>query len=77
MDQKVVVTLLIYTVEVSNTDHALLMDIRMKDMINNITIIMIFMMLEPLNCSLTMCEIDCQLIGDDCKLILRLRISGQ
>ena len=45
MDQKVVVTLSIYIVEASNENQALLMDIRMKDMINNITIVMTFMML--------------------------------
>ena len=32
-----------YTVEASNEDQALLMDIRKKDMIKNITIIMTFM----------------------------------
>ena len=69
MDLKVVVTLSIYTVEVSNEDQALLMDIRMKDMINNIPIIMTFMMLEPLNGSPTKCEKDCQLIGHDGQLI--------
>ena len=40
MDQNVFVTLSIYTVEASNEDQALLMGIRIKDMINNITIIM-------------------------------------
>ena len=34
--------------EASNDDQALLIDIRKKDMINNITSIMAFMMLEPL-----------------------------
>ena len=67
MDQKVVVTMSIYTVEASN--KALLMDIRVKDMINNITIIMTYTMLEPLNCSRTICETDCQLIGGDCQLV--------
>ena len=42
-DQKVVITLLIYTVEASNKDQALLIDIRKRDMPNNITIIMTFM----------------------------------
>ena len=37
----------IYTVEASNKDQALLKDIRKKDMIKNITIIIAFMMLEP------------------------------
>ena len=55
--------------EASNKDQAMLMDIRMKDMIINITIIMNFMMLEPLNCSPTMCETDCQLISCDGQLI--------
>ena len=58
MNRKVVVTLSIYTVEASNEDQALMMDIRMKDMISNITIIMTFMMLEPPNCSPTICETD-------------------
>ena len=49
LDRKVVVTRSIYTVEASNQDQALLMYIRKKDMTNNITIIMTFMMLEPLN----------------------------
>ena len=35
--------------EASEKDQALLMDIRKKDMINNITIILAFMMLEPLD----------------------------
>ena len=48
LDRKVVATRSIYTVEASNEDQALLMDIRKKDMANNITIIMTFMMLEPL-----------------------------
>ena len=69
MDQKVVVSLSIYTVKASNKDQALLMDIRVKDMINDITIIMILMMLEPLFGSPTMCEPDCQLIGFDGQLI--------
>ena len=45
MDQRVVITPSIYRLEASNEDQALLMDIRMKDMINNITIVMTFMML--------------------------------
>ena len=68
MDLKVVITLSIYAVEVSNEDQALLMDIRMKDMINNITINMTFIMLELLNWSPAMCETDCQLIGGDGQL---------
>ena len=39
----------ILTVEASNKDQVLLMDIRKKDLINNITIIKTFMMLEPLD----------------------------
>ena len=58
LDRKVVVTRSIFTVEASNEDQALMMDIRMKEMINNITIIMTFMMLEPPNCSPTICETD-------------------
>ena len=40
LERKVVATRSIYTVEASNKDQALLMDIRKKDMTNNITIIM-------------------------------------
>ena len=69
MDQKVVVTLSIYTLEASNKDQGLLVDIRKKDMINNTTIIMTVMMLEPLNGSPTKCETDCRLIGCDGQLI--------
>ena len=69
MDQKVSVTLSIYTVEASNENQGLLMDIRKKDMINNITINMTFMMLKPLNGSPAMCETDCQLFGSDGQLI--------
>ena len=49
LDRKVVITWLIYSVEASNEYQALLMDIRKKDKTNNITIIMTFLMLEPLN----------------------------
>ena len=69
MDRQVVVTPSIYTVEASNKNQGLLMDIRKKDMINNTIIIMTFMMLEPLNGSPTKCEKDCQLIGHDGQLI--------
>ena len=69
MDEKIAVTLSIYTVDASNKDQAMLMDTRMKDMINNITIIMSFTVLEPLNCSPHMCETDCQLIHGDGQLI--------
>ena len=62
MDRKVVVTLSIYTVEASNNNQGLLMDIRKTDMINNITINMALMILGPLNCSPAMCELDCQQI---------------
>ena len=55
--------------EASNKNQGLLMDIRKKDMINNTTIIMTFMMLESLNGSPTKCEKDCQLIGRDGQLI--------
>ena len=40
----------------SNEDQALLMGIRMKGMIDSITIIMTFMLLVPINGSPTMCE---------------------
>ena len=68
LDRKVVLTWLIYTVEASNEDQALLMVIRKKDMTNNITIITTFMMLEPLNWSLSVCETDFQLSGGDYQL---------
>ena len=68
LDQKVVVTQSIYTVEASNQDQALLMDIRKKDMSHNITIILTFMMLEPLNWSPSVCETDFQLRGNDYQL---------
>ena len=69
MDQRVVITPSIYRVEAYNEDQALLMDIRMKDMIKNISIIMIFMMLEPVNRRPTCRETDGQLIGSDGQLI--------
>ena len=69
MDQKVVVTLSIYTVKASNDNQRLLMDIRKTNMIHNITISMAFMMLEPLKCRPVMCETDFQLIGGDGQLI--------
>ena len=56
LDRKVVATQSIYTVEASNKDQALLMDISKKDMANNIAIIFTFMMLEPLNWSPSVCE---------------------
>ena len=68
LGRKVVVTRLIDTVEASNEDRALLMVIRKKDMTNNITIIMTFMMLEPLNWSPSVCETDFQLSGGDYQL---------
>ena len=49
MDQKVVITLSIYTVEASNEDQGLLMDVRKKDKINIINVIMTFVMIEPLD----------------------------
>ena len=69
MDQKVVVTLSIYTVEAPNKNQGLLMDIRKKDMVNNIIINMTFMMLELLNCLPTMFETDFQLISCEFQLI--------
>ena len=69
MDQRVVITPSIYRVKASNEDQALLMDIRMKDMIKNIPIIMTFMMLEPVNCRPRCRETDGQLIGGDGQLI--------
>ena len=55
--------------EASNENQGLLMDIRKMDMINNITINVTFMMLEPLNSSPAMCETDSQLIGGNGQLI--------
>ena len=68
LDRKVVATQSIYTVEASNKDQALLMDIRKKDMATNITIIFTFMMLEPLNWSPSVCETNFQLRGGDYQL---------
>ena len=45
---KVVVTLSIYTVEASNEDQGLQMDIRKKDMINMINVIMTLVTIKPL-----------------------------
>ena len=67
--QKVVLSLSIYTLVASKEDQALLMDIRMKNMINSIAVIMTFIVLEPQNCSPSMCETDCQVIGGECQLI--------
>ena len=68
LDRKVVATRSIYTVEASNEDQALLMDIRKKDMTTNITISMTFMMLGPLNWSPSVCETKFQLSGGDYQL---------
>ena len=48
LDRKVVVTLSIYTVEASNKDQGLMMDIRKKDMINMINLIMTLLTIKPL-----------------------------
>ena len=69
LDWKVVVTQSIYIVGASKEDQALLMDIRKKNMINNIIIIMTFIMLEPLICLPVECEKDFQLITSDFQLI--------
>ena len=47
IDRKVTIFLSIYTVA-SNEDQALVKDIRKEDIINNIHVIMIIVMLEPL-----------------------------
>ena len=47
-DQKVTIILSIYTVKTSNEDQAIVKDIRKKDIINKIRIIMIIVMLQPL-----------------------------
>ena len=48
MDRKVTIILSIYTVDASNEDQALVKDIRKKDIINNIHVIMIIVLLELL-----------------------------
>ena len=48
MDGKVTIILSIYTVEASNENQALVKDIKKKDNRNNIPVIMIIVMLEPL-----------------------------
>ena len=48
MDRKVVITRSIYTVEASNEDQALMNNIRKKDMINNLDVILTFVIIEPL-----------------------------
>ena len=48
MDRKVNIILSIYTVEASDEDQALVKDIRKKDIINNIHLIMIIVMLKSL-----------------------------
>ena len=61
LNQKVVITQSINTVEACNQDRALLMDIRKRNMINITTIILIFMGLEPLNCCPAVHETEYQL----------------
>ena len=51
MDLKVTIILSFYMVEASNKDQALLMDIRKKDMINIINVILTFVMIELLDWS--------------------------
>ena len=48
MDGKVTIILSIYTVEASNGDQAHVKNIRKKNIVNNIHLIMIIVMLEPL-----------------------------
>ena len=48
MDQKVTIILLIYTGEASNKDQAPVKDIMKKDFINNIHVIILIVMVEPL-----------------------------
>ena len=68
LDLKVAVSQSIFIVEACNKDQALLMDIRKKDMINNATIIMTFMMLEPLNCRPDVRETEYQPKGGEYQL---------
>ena len=49
LDQKVVITLSIYTVEACNQDRVLLIDIKKWNLVIITTIILIFIVLEPLN----------------------------
>ena len=51
MDLKVTIILSIYMMEASNKDQALLTDIRKKDMINIINVILTFVMIELLDWS--------------------------
>ena len=69
MDQQVIITQSIYKVKASNKEKALLTDIRKKNIINIITIIMTFRMLELLNCLPAVCETDFQFIRGDFQLI--------
>ena len=48
MDLQTIITLLNSTVDTSNVDQALVIDFRKKYIINNINIILIMLMLEPL-----------------------------
>ena len=51
MDHQIIVTWPISTVDTSNKDQALVMDLRKKDMIKNINVIMLILMLELLELS--------------------------
>ena len=48
MDLQSIITLLNFMVDTSNVDQALVMDFRKKYIFNNINIILIMLMLEPL-----------------------------
>ena len=51
MDRQIMKTWPISTVDTSNKDQALVMDLRKKDMINNINVILIILMVELLELS--------------------------
>ena len=51
MDCQIMITWPISTVDISNKDQALVMDLRKKDMINNINVILIILTLELLELS--------------------------
>ena len=51
MDRQIIITWPISTVDTSNKDQALVMDLRKKDKMNNINVIMIILMLGLLEWS--------------------------
>ena len=51
MDRQIIITYPIFTVYTSNTDQALVMDLRKKEIVNKINVILIILMLELLELS--------------------------